>query len=87
MECCLEIEKYREYSSDMFLVFQVRFQNLADTTALSFPHDGVDYWSEPGSDTINMLVKSFQSGMESFILSQDPELVQSRKHHCHFTFS
>ncbi|OAA67975.1 hypothetical protein SPI_00170 [Niveomyces insectorum RCEF 264] len=76
-ECCAELERCQEHASDTFLVFQVRCQNVADVAARSFPHDGADYWSELGTDTIHMLVQSFQDDVDTFRLSLDAQLIQS----------
>ena len=78
-ECCVEIEKQQEYLTDRYLVLQVRFQNIADNALRSFPFSSVDYWGELGTETVIMLVKSFERDLERFKNMLEPGLIQSSR--------
>lgn len=80
-ECCTEIEKQQEYSSDQYLVFQARLENVADAAIRSFPFQNAEYWSNMGTEPICMLVKSFERDLERFKNTLEPELLQSCMYH------
>ncbi|CAM1502540.1 Fc.00g045240.m01.CDS01 [Cosmosporella sp. VM-42] len=76
-ECRVELETRQEYLSDRYLVLQVQLQNIADASRRSFPFHSVDYWSQMGTETIRMLVKSFEKDLEQFKISLESGLIQS----------
>jgi hypothetical protein len=73
------LEKSQEYSSDKYLVFQIRLQIIADAAIGSFPFHGRDYWDSLDTPLIGMVVKSLEADLKRFQESLEPKLVQSSK--------
>jgi hypothetical protein len=78
-ECCADLEKEQEYSTDLSVAFQTRLHCMVDASRRTFPGSGVDYFGVLGVVPVTMLTKSFEKELDRFRTSLPPDFQQDSK--------